>query len=552
MSFIEAAACYADSVITGELPECLHVINACKRFVNDLQRDDIYLSDDAERWCQFLEKLPHVKGRWANRGELFKLAPYQIFCTANLYGWKWTHNDLRRFREGYIELPRKNGKSFWVAGIGLGHLCIDGETGAEVYCGATNKRQAWMVFEPARDICLATPDLRDYFGIEINAESLYIIENRSWFRPVVRHPGDGGSPSTAIIDEFHEHKDQVMYDAFRTGMGAREQPMMLIITTAGSDVGGPCYEKRCDVIEILKGTVVDDTIFGIIYTIDEDDEWDTVEAQQKANPNYGVSVDPQFLAGELAIAKRSASHQSTYKTKHLNLWVGAKAAWMNMLAFELCRKKAQSIDDYEGRECHIAIDLASKIDFTTMTFLFPEDDGSFAVFCKHYLPEDRLNEDGPGMDRYRGWHADGWITTTEGNIIDFDVIENDLKDAHRSFNVIDVPYDPHHGTQFATRMLNEGIDMVEYRMIVSNFSEPMKQLEAWVLNRRMVFDRDPVLHWMFGNVVARMDAKDCIFPRKERYENKIDGVVALIMTIGRVILTDDYISFPADYKLPMT
>lgn len=274
MKYWKEAAEYADSVIAGDTPACKHVINACKRFVSDLQRKDIYPSEDGERWCRFLEKLPHVKGKWAAKKEKFKLSPWQIFCTINIYGWKIKKNDKRRFREAYIEVPRKNGKTFWIAGLGIGHLAIDDEYGAEVYCGATTEKQAWEVFRPAKQICERTPALREKFGIEVNAKVLNVLSNGSRFEPIIGDPGDGASPSCSITDEFHEHKDSDQVDTMETGMGAREQPLSLKITTAGSDVGGPCYEKRDDIIKILDGTVEDDTVFGIIYTLDEGDNWE--------------------------------------------------------------------------------------------------------------------------------------------------------------------------------------------------------------------------------------------------------------------------------------
>ena len=450
----------------------------------------------------------------------------------NLYGWRVVATGRRRFREAYVEVPRKNGKTFWIAGIALGHLTIDGEYGAEVYCGATTEAQAWEVFRPAKQICEREPALRERFGIEVNAKSLNILANGSRFQPVIGNPGDGASPSCGVADEFHEHKSSDLVDTFVTGMGAREQPMMLYITTAGSDMGGPCYAKRADVIDVLKGTVEDDAIFGIIYGLDDDDAWDTVEAQRKANPNYGVSVDSEFLAGQLAQAKRSAAKQNAYRTKHLNQWVGAKTAWMNMLAYQACRKKKLALEQFRGGRCYVALDLASKVDVACMAMLFEHGD-RFAGFVRHYLPEDRVLEG--GNTRYKEWHAAGWMTTTPGNVLDFQQIEDDLDALKSDVEIIDVAYDPFQATQLSTRLADRGFPMTEYGQTVRNMSEPMKELEAMILTKRIDFEFDPVLMWMFGNVVAKRDAKDNIFPRKEREEAKIDGPVALIMCVGRYL-----------------
>ena len=535
MSYIDAAGDYVDSVISGEIPACLHVKNACKRFVKDLD-DDRFVFDvyEAERWCRFLEKIPHVKGKWAAKTEKLKLSPWQIFCTVNIFGFK-LKNGRRRFREVYIEVPRKNGKSFWVAGIGVGMLAIDGEHGAEVYCGATSEKQAWEIFSPAKKICEQLPALQAKYGINVNAKTLTILSNGSKFEPVIGNPGDGASPSCGIADEFHEHDNSNLVDTFTTGMGARENPLMIHITTAGSDMGGPCYDKRGDVIKILNGSVEDESIFGIIYTVDDGDDWQTVDAQIKANPNYGISVDAEFLEGQLKQALRSPAKQSAYKTKHLNMWVGAKAAWMNMIAYQKCRVESLSIDDFVGMPCYVGMDLASKCDVAALAILFPPSEIStkWSVFFKFYLPESAILG---GNSRYKGWHAAGWLTSTPGNVTDFGYIEDDLKDIGHKFDVREVVFDPYNATQISTRMMAEGLPMVEYGATVKNFSEPMKELEALILKQDINFQDDPVIRWMFGNVVAKLDKKDNIFPDKEKNENKIDGVVALIMSLGRAII----------------
>ncbi|MCP4139078.1 MAG: terminase large subunit [Chloroflexi bacterium] len=539
MDYTGRAESYANGVLSGAIPACLYVRQACQRFLDDIDRaiegSDIWLDvEAAENRCKEIEKYPHVKGQWASRGELLELADWQVFVTVNIFGFKIVRDgkqlDKRRYREAYVEVPRKNGKTFFIVGVGLTMLTVDNEFGAEVYCGATSEKQAFEVFTPARAICKRDTDLKEFYGIETNAKSLVIPSNGSKFEPVIGDPGDGSSPSCGIADEYHEHRTSNLVDTFITGMGAREQPLMLYITTAGSDMGGPCYEKRDDVIKILSSAVDDDSIFGIIYTLDEGDEWDTVEAQVKANPNYGVSVDKDFLSGQLAQARRSATKQVAYKTKHLNLWVGAKAAWMNMLAYQACRKKDLKLEDFKGERCYVALDLASKIDIASMAVYFP-DHG--AAFCFHYLPEERIMEG--GNTRYKAWHATGDLIATPGNIIDFSYIEDDLEDLKSNFQILEVPYDPFQATQFATRMLERGFPMVEYGATVKNFSEPMKELEAMILQKKMKFTQDPVLLWMFGNVVAKLDKKDNIFPDKERRSNKIDGVVALIMAIGRSI-----------------
>ncbi|MFV2061704.1 MAG: terminase large subunit [Gammaproteobacteria bacterium] len=538
-TYSERAIEYAKAITRKRNPisACIYVKQACNRFLNDLKRNDIILIEEfANTWCSFLEKLPHVKGRWAAENLKLNLSDWQIFCTVNIYGFYNLETKTRRFREIYIEVPRKNGKSFYIAGLGIGMMTIDNEFGAEVYCGATSEKQAWEIFRPAKQICQKLKDLQSKFDLEVNAKTLTRLKVGARFEPVIGDPGDGASPSCGIADEFHEHKTSDLVDTFITGMGAREQPLMLIITTAGSDMGGPCFEKRYDVTQILNGSVIDDRIFGIIYTVDEDDQWDTTEALIKANPNYNISVDSEFLEGQLHQARRSAIKQVAYKTKHLNLWVGAKAAWMNMLAYQACRNKDLKLEDFEGQKCFIGIDLASKVDIASMAIVFVKD-GKYSAFVKHYLPEDVILE--AGNTRYKSWHSSGHFEATPGNVIDYAYIESDLFDLRSRFEIEEVPYDPFQATQFSVRMREEGFPMIEVGATVKNFSEPMKHLEALIINKKIEFTDCPVLMWMFNNVVAKLDKKDNIFPNKERPENKIDGVVALIMAINRAMFFKD-------------
>lgn len=539
---------YAKSVIEGDRLACKYVVQACQRFADDLRRIDegvstfVFDSDEAWRWCRFLESLPHVKGKWASKGEKLILSDWQIFCTCNIFGFRDKETQKRRFREVYIEVPRKNGKSLWMAGIGLGGLAIDMETGAEVYCGATTEKQAWEVFRPAKLICERTPELREAFSVTPRAKSIDTPDGGR-MEPVIGSPGDGPSPSIGIADEFHEHVNSDLVDTFITGMGARDQPLMVHITTSGSDMGGPCYEKRMDMIKVLDGSVEDDRIFTIIYTLDEDDEWDTVDAQKKANPNYGVSVSADFLHGQLEQARRSASKQTAYKTKHLDLWVGAKSAWMNMLAYQRCRKRDITLEAQRGRKCYAALDLASKVDLAAKCYLFPPDEKHFKwmAFFVYYLPEDLVmnrQDAGKGSTnstRYKSFHAGGHITATPGNIIDLDMIESDIIEDMDKYVFEKVGYDPWQATQLATHISEKGLETIEIRQTVQNFSEPMKEIEAKILKRQIEFSYDPVTMWCFSNTVAKEDKKGNIFPDKESKLNKIDGVVALIMAMRLAI-----------------
>ena len=309
-----------------------------------------------------------------------------------------------------------------------------------------------------------------------------------------------------------------------------------MITTAGSNRAGICYEVRGFVTRLLDGVFADDSQFGIIYGIDEGDDWGDEASLIKANPNWAVSVRPDVLLPLQAKAMQLPSAVNNFKTKHLNEWVNADTAWMDMRAWERGTEPALDIETFAGRPCWIGLDLASKTDIAALVVLFshPEIDGGFAVFGRYFLPEETALAS--GNSQYEGWMRSGRLTATPGNVIDFGWVEAELLGLASRFAVEGVAFDPFQATQLSTRMLAEGLPMIEVRPTVLNFSEPMKILEALVLQGKLRHDGDPVLAWMASNVVAHLDAKDNIYPRKERPEQKIDGIVALIMALARALL----------------
>lgn len=557
---------YAQDVVVGKVPACKWVKLACKRQLDDLERDGSrwpyrFDPEKAERVCRFIELLPHTKGTWASKRERIKLEPWQAFCRTVVFGWVRKKDGTRRFRESYQEVPRKNGKSLDAATVGLFMLSADDEFGAEVYSGATTEKQAWEVFRPARLMALRTPEFMEAYGIDVNASNLSRIEDGSRFEPLIGKPGDGSSPSCAIVDEFHEHDSPELYDTMMTGMGARDQPLMYIITSAGVNVAGPCYDRHLYAIKVLEGTLKDDELFAIIYTIDVEayefngvqypaDDWTSEEALQKANPNFGVSVKADYLLSRQRKAMQLASQQNIFKTKHLGIWVGARNAWMNMIAWAKCPPR-KPLSELAGRSCYVALDLASKVDVAVLVILFPpyDDDPLWHLHGRYYLPEDVVEEKATANhSHYATWANQELMTLTPGNVIDYEYIMDDIRDFLSRFEVIEIPYDPWQAAQLATQMLSEGATMVEYRPTVQNMSEPMKQMEALVLSKLLAHGNCPVMTWMVSNVVAKLDKKDNIYPTKEKPENKIDGPVATITAIGRAIVHQDT-NMGSDYEL---
>ena len=537
--YVGIAEDYARDVVSGKIVACRWVKLACERQLKDLADGVGHFHFDASkasRICVFIEYLRHVKGALA--GQRIHLEPWQVFILTTVFGWV-DDDGRRRFRHVYVEVPRGNGKSALSSGIALYMLAADGEYGAECYTFATTREQARIVFNAAQGMARLSKDVAKATGITVQAKTVTVMRTGSVLEPKSSEGStlDGLNTHLAVIDELHAHKTRDVYDVVSTSMGKRLQPLLWVITTAGFDTSGICYEVRTMVTRILSGQAVDESKFGIIYSIDEGDDWTTEEALRKANPNWGVSVMPAEVLSQQRTAIELPSAANNFKTKHLDVWCSASAAWMNMYAWNQCRDSTLSLSDFDGQPCSIGLDLGAKNDLTAKVRVFPYEDETgrrmYAVFPEFYLPQKTV--DTAGNSQYQGWASLGLIHPTEGAMTDLNVIEEDIRDDLGRFDVTTVAYDPWQAIQLATSLSDAGAPMVEFRNTVQNLSEPMKWLEALVLDGRIRHDGNPVMEWMMSNVVARRDQKDNIFPRKERYENKIDGPVALIYALAMLL-----------------
>ena len=537
--FCAKAKKYEDDILSGKIPACVYVKQAIRRQREDLKRwskkDSLFYFDQAEgnRVCKFIELLPHTKG--ALRGQKIKLEPWQCWILTTIFGWRRRSDNRRRFGRVYIEVPRGNAKSTLSSGVALYCLLADREPGAEVYSFATTRDQAGIVFGDAKQMAMMCQPLQKKFGLQVLAKALYVPSTNSTFQAKSAEGStlDGLNTHFACIDELHAHKTRAVYDVVETSIGKRLNPILWCITTAGFDTGGICYEVRTMVREVLAKTVEEETQFGIIYTIDEGDDWKTEAALIKANPNWGVSVMPKMVLPLQLKAITLASAANNFKTKHLDVWCQAGAAWMDMTAWHK-GERTVDLDDFEGRPCVIGLDLGAKNDLTAKVYVFKTegDDGRprYQVFSRLYLPQTAIDKG--TVSQYSGWADTGVIQVTGGAMTDLTRIEEELREDLSRFDVQAIAYDPWQATQLANDLSEDGAPMVEYRNTVQNVSEPMKWLEALVQDGRLDHDGNPAMTWMMGNVVAKVDAKDNIFPRKERYESKIDGPVALIYALA--------------------
>lgn len=596
---------YARDVLSGRVLAGKWVKAACQRHLDDLERvakqdpDWPYYFDyeEANRVCQIIEMMPHIKGDQAKpertpdgvRYPKIVLEDFQVFGIAVLFGWLRIDTRLRRFRRGYFEEGRKNTKSTRLAAIGLYMLACDGEQGPEVYTSATKKDQARIVWDVAREMVKRQPEFKQ-LGVGFNNSRIFNLDVAGKFEPLARDYGslDGLNTSCFISDELHAQRDRKLYDVLDSSTGARSQPLGIGITTAGTDRTGVCYAQRTYVTKLLNavlhrhggmgytikgGTAVDETYFGIIYTLDTDyapepigdtpeaiaaqkaaglqidegkriarrpdDDWGDEAVWIKANPMLGAEHAADYARGLLddlrsacQKARTMPSEQAEFRTKRCNQWLNADVAWMDMQAWNRCADPDLSIDEFKGDLTVAALDAAFKTDIFAKVKVFRRGDHYYG-FGAYYAPERMLQK--KGNEQLATWAREKLITQTPGEVVNIEMVREDLVADSSLHQLVEIAYDPAQLTQFAGEMTEDGYTMVEIRPSVLNFSEPMKFLEELVLQGKFHHNGDPVLEWMVSNVVCHRDRKDNIYPNKEKPENKIDGVIALLMALSRAM-----------------
>lgn len=543
------ALAYAQRVLDGTEVAGPYERLAARRFVDDLARAGTdafpYVLDRARggRACRFIELLPHIKGEWARPiyvdGKVsfarIRLADWQIFVELQLFGWVHRDTGLRRFRRSYEEVARKNAKSTRAAARQLYLLAADGEPGAHCYSAATTGEQAREVFDVARNMALRSPEFLARFGVEVGKHDITIPVMAASMRPLNAEGStlDGLNIHGGVVDEVHAHKTRAVWDVLDSATGARTQPLLSAITTAGSDRSGICYELRDYTIKVLERVVVDESWFGIVYTIDEGDVWHDPACWRKANPNLGVSVkvDDMEAACRKALAQPSAA--GNFLTKRLNVWVSSDSAWMDMVAWERCADATLRLADFAGEPCWIGMDLAEKRDFAALVLVFRRADVWY-VFPRLYLNETAIEQSGNA--HLQGWARSGHVIVTDGNVTDFDIIADDLRRFCGEFDVREIPFDPALSRYFAAKLVDEGLPLVEVRQAPMFFTQPLIETENIVLEGKMRFDGNPVFTWMVSNVqVSTSRFSGLKHPTRSREENKIDGPVAMFMALGRAM-----------------
>lgn len=496
------------------------------------QRGLWYDDKAANRAVNFIEGfIRHHQGEWAGRP--FLLEPWQDFIVSELFGWKRA-DGTRRFRHAFVEVPRKNGKSELAAAIGNLLTFADGEFEGQVYSSATKKDQARIVWNMAKRQVETSPYLRDHATIFRN--SIFEKRHNGIFEPLAadHQTLDGLNPHGNIIDELHAHKTRDVYDVMVTAMGARRQPLTFIITTAGiyepESIG---FEQHTRAINVLEGAFEADDFFAFIACADKDDDWTQEATWIKANPNYGVSVKPDYLRSQAELAEQSPSFVNTFLRLHLGVWTNQVERWLDLTAWNECNLEADDAD-LATVPCFGGLDLSTTTDLTCLVLAFPDDQGMVDLRCWFWCPEESIRLRSL-RDRvpYDTWERDGFITLTEGNVVDYDAVRRDLNEIAQRYYIGPIGFDPWNATQLITQLQGDGFDMVPVRQGYASLSGPSKEFEKLVMSRKLAHGGHPILRWQAANVAKAEDPAGNIKPAKDKSFEKIDGIVAAIMAIDQ-------------------
>lgn len=517
---------YASAVVDGSLPACKMVRLAAQRWFDDWERDDIYYDPkDVRKLVGLSRALRHFKGPLA--GQPILLEDWQLFIIANIFGWKYRKTKQRRFTYADIYVPRKNGKTTLAAIIALYMLFLDGEAAAEVYAAAVDKEQAKICFDTAKHLIQGS-DLSEL--VDVFKGSIVFPDTASAFKPLSKDTKnkDGTNPHAGICDERHAWPTNEMYDVLKTGMGARLQPLIFSISTAGVDTSVPYYADLEFLRQVMLGIKVKDNHFIMLFEPDEGDSWDSPETWRKVNPNYGISLQEKYMQEEYEEAKeKGGSTLAAFCTKNLNMWVDAPEVWIsdddvraNNAPFDM--------EKLNGLPCYVGIDLASKSDITATALYFPTVGVARFLFT---VPEAKVQTRQDQVD-YRLWQQQGWLTVAPGKVLDEDWYLTHLFKTLAPYSVKCVAYDPWGAWDIKTRFGKYENVLMEYRQDIRYMSVPTKRLEGMVLRGELNFLDNPIIRWMFRNVVIYRDPNANIKLDKNRSRNKIDGVVALVDAIG--------------------
>ena len=539
---------YSKDVLNGDIVACQKHKWACLRFLNDLEKQGTdefpYIFDEerAERFLDWMRLFKHRKGVLA--GQYIEPHIIQKFVFGNIYGWVHQETEFRRFTKGYWQVGRKNAKSQSLGAVGSYEGSAFGEPYAEVYMAATKKDQAKIVWEETESMIMGNPDLKDRFKVAYG--TITHLKSGSIIRPLSkedRKTGDGYNPQCGIIDEYHAHETSEMYDILDSGMGARPQPLLMIITTAGFNLNHPCYRVEYKYVsQILDpdNPIKNDNYFVMINELDKDDDIKDERNWEKANPILAsYEQGREYLRQQLKIALDVPEKMKNFLTKNMNIWVDAKDdGYMKMSKWNECKSNEIDLKQYP---LWIGLDLSTTTDLTSIGLVFKMEDGKYAVKQHSFMPEDklqeRINSDNVPFDL---WERQGYLTTTPGSVVDYSYVEQYILDLeNEGYQIQEINYDKWNATHFAQIMEEHGFLMVEIPQSIKHLSLPTKEFRKLVYNKQIIHFDDDLLTWAISNAIQKQDAQENIMLDKSKSTERIDPIAAVINAFTRALAGED-------------
>lgn len=523
---------YANDVLDGKIVTGRYIKLACTRFFSLLKNEKYYFNlAEVEKVISFISLIRHYLGKHA--GKKFILEPWQTFIIANIYGFYLKETEKRLCRNAFILMARKQGKSALAAALSLYHLIADNEQAGQIFFAANSREQAKILLEITSNFAKSLdPKLK---SLQIYRDTIKFKTSNSFIKVVSADTSklDGFNISFAVIDEEHEAKNSKMIDVISSSMGMREQPLLLEISTAGFNLGGICHEKFVTCTEILEGLKTDDSLLCFLYTLNEKDKWDDENVWIKANPNLGVTVTKDFIAGEIQKAKNTPSLECSVKTKNLNLWVSSSDVWISSIFINKVSKKLD-INDFKNCECYVGCDLSSVSDLTAISYMILKDN-KYYFFANYYLPESALVNNS-NSEKYKIWQQKKLIKITPGNVTDYDYITTDLMKNNDKLSIQAIAYDSWNSTQWAIDATEKGLPLQPFSQSIGNYNKPTKEIERLILEgKNIVIDDNEITRYCFQNVKLKYDWNDNAKPVKTIAQQKIDGVIAIITALGHYL-----------------
>lgn len=520
---------YALDVISGKIPNAKFIIGACKRYLKDLDKKEYpFDADKAEKYLRVVQKFNHVSAIWKTKNITFE--PWQNFVFMNIFGFINPNTGFRRFRVAHLEVSRGNGKSLLASQALLYLLSLDDPKGNFISCFATKADQARLVLDSSRAMAKENRSFLKNTGTKVLAHKIVHEKSNSVARAMSSEDKglDGLNDILSIIDELHSITAE-LFDVVSSGMSKRSDSLMLCISTSGFDLESVGYSQSTYAKKVAMGEVEDDQFFSAVYTIDEGDDIYSEITWRKANPGYGISVDPISFAAKAKKTLDVPRDLPNFKVKHLNTWLSEANAYYEQAKWDLCAQPDLKLEDFKGQKCKMGVDLASKIDLCSLGYIFYKE-GIYYLFDRSYIPEDRAKALRNSM--YDNSIGTGHLLTMPGDVIDQEKIQEQILADKRMFKVDEILLDGWNAAGLMQKLSKEKMNVSEFRMVTANLSEPTKMLDALMRQGKIRHNGSPLLRWALGNVVCKEDAAANVFPRKTHEKLKIDPIISLLMALA--------------------